>query len=81
MTMTSYPLTVPMPVLKLPLLTTDPLTAGELFSHCGVRIVALPLAPAMDAPGAATLGEVGGLGASPMGAPRKPLTVPNTRSG
>ena len=51
MTMTNYPLTVPMPVLKLPLLTTDPLTAGELFSHCGVRIVALPLAPAMDAPG------------------------------
>lgn len=63
MTMTSYPLTVPMPVLKLPLLTTDPLTAGELFSNCEVRIVALPLAPAMDAPGAVTLGEVGGLGA------------------
>lgn len=71
MTMTNYPLTVPMPVLKLPLLTTDPLTAGELFSHCGVRIVALPLAPAMDAPGAATLGEVGGsvLGSSGKASP------------
>ncbi len=35
MTMTSYPLTVPMPVLKLPLLTTDPLTAGSYFPTVG----------------------------------------------
>ncbi|MDN3537407.1 hypothetical protein QPX96_07440 [Limosilactobacillus fermentum] len=58
-------------------MTTDPLTAGELFSHCGVRIVALPLAPAMDAPGAATLGR---LAASVLGSSGKASPLPSPGS-
>jgi queuine tRNA-ribosyltransferase len=54
------PIRVPMPILKLPLLTTDPLTAREMY-QCGVRILAFPMASSMAELSPDALSTTGGL--------------------